>query len=226
MSHQGPLEFLAERFAEFLETACHTILYSRTLYPPRTFERIWRFGLRVWWCRARSVHEYIRETCHMLKDLLHKRLLREFALLVLDGDAEVVERFAFRATDCWGLSEIVRRDGGGRADLDASSLYAHFRAALGALEGVETVAEGRLRARGAIEQEEDVWSFQPVLHLTQKPSNSGPSGLPVGRHRAGGKREFSLIGGGGQRLFISCPFVDMHLGCSKLSDPLSIHQPL
>eukprot|EP00897_Mesotaenium_endlicherianum_P003073 jgi/Mesen1/2794/ME000170S01903 len=80
---------------DFLEVACHLILYVRGVYPPELFERRRHYEIPVQWARHPDLREYIHSATHRLQDWIQQGAVNKVAIVILDDKHCPVERFVF-----------------------------------------------------------------------------------------------------------------------------------
>lgn len=82
---------------DFLETAFHTVLYIRQVYPPVLFQQVRKYGCPVWQCRAEPVCEYLGRVISCIEEELEKGSIRRVMLVVREATPEAtpLERFVF-----------------------------------------------------------------------------------------------------------------------------------
>ncbi|KWU47452.1 DNA-binding protein [Rhodotorula sp. JG-1b] len=82
---------------DFLETAFHTVLYIRQVYPPVLFQQVRKYGCPVWQCRADPVCEYLGRVINCIEEELEKGSIRRVMLVVREATPEAtpLERFVF-----------------------------------------------------------------------------------------------------------------------------------
>eukprot|EP00903_Cladosiphon_okamuranus_P017527 g16142.t1 len=110
--HQGWDEAMVDILVEFLETAVHSLLHARRLYPPDIFERRRKYGVPVWMSRHPELNSYIYEVLLRTRSLMEHGVVRK-VLVCFFKEAEYVDQapvervaFAIRAEE----------DGGGSVD--------------------------------------------------------------------------------------------------------------
>ena len=65
-------ELLVEELMEFLESAIHSILYIRRIYPPSLFEKRTYQAVSVWQARHPEINAYIRRVLDNMKPMLEQ----------------------------------------------------------------------------------------------------------------------------------------------------------
>lgn len=77
--------------SEFLETALHSVLYLRGLYPAAVFRRRQKYTVPVQMAVHREVSAYVAGAVRALRPYLQQRLLREVSVVVLDAAGRPAE---------------------------------------------------------------------------------------------------------------------------------------
>jgi len=80
---------------EFLEVAVHGILYARDIYPRGSFELRKKYGIPVQICVHPGVRSYVDALLESLSQLLQRREVNTFCVLILNANQEPVEKFMF-----------------------------------------------------------------------------------------------------------------------------------
>ena len=136
----------AEVMLSFLETAVHTILYTRAVYPPELFEQRRQYNVPVRMARHPALRDYIASllTPEQLGHWLRRGLVEQLVLAILAPDGQPLERFVF---ELGGLLPAAPRQGGG-SDMEDLAGPARHRHGDDPAEGERLVAaaEGALRA--------------------------------------------------------------------------------
>ncbi|KAG4429735.1 hypothetical protein IFR05_014786 [Cadophora sp. M221] len=98
--YQEPLHLttplsLHQTLTSFLTVAIHTILYTRALYPPRTFLTTRAYNFPVHQSRHPAVCEWINSAIASIAVLLQKGSVKRIVVPIFSGEGEVMERFMF-----------------------------------------------------------------------------------------------------------------------------------
>ncbi|PVH68790.1 DNA-binding protein [Cadophora sp. DSE1049] len=86
---------LQQTLISFLTIAIHTILYTRALYPPRTFLTTRAYNFPVHQSRHPAVCEWINSAVASVGVLLQKGTVKRIVVPVFDEKGVVMERFIF-----------------------------------------------------------------------------------------------------------------------------------
>src|SRR4051794_33193182 len=80
----------------FLETAIHSVLFYRGVYPPAAFERRRAYGLGVYMSRHPGLNDTIAEALYAARAPMLRGEVEALTLAVMDGGGAPLERFRFR----------------------------------------------------------------------------------------------------------------------------------
>ncbi|XP_037091600.1 mitotic spindle assembly checkpoint protein MAD2B-like [Pollicipes pollicipes] len=95
---------------EFVETALHSILYLRKLYPEAIFRKRQKYKVPVQMSVHKEVNEYIASTLSSLRPYLQEQLLEELAIVVIDPGGRTFETVTIELAVLGGDAYTVRGD--------------------------------------------------------------------------------------------------------------------
>ena len=81
-------------YLEFVESAVHTLLYARGIYPKHIFEQRSKYGLSLWQCRHAEIDAYVRKVLSNSYQLLLAGVIGSYVVTVYDKDNSICEQIA------------------------------------------------------------------------------------------------------------------------------------
>lgn len=97
-------EKLLSHFYYFLETFIHSILYSRSIYPQNIFEKKKYFNIIVPQSRHPEINDYIKKVLKNSENLLKTNQLKNFLILIEDGNRNIIEDYVIKVEFLEGFS--------------------------------------------------------------------------------------------------------------------------
>lgn len=81
-------------YLEFVESAVHTLLHARGIYPKHIFEQRSKYGLSLWQCRHTEVDTYVRSVLSNSYQLLLAGVVGSYVVTVYGQDNNIYEQIA------------------------------------------------------------------------------------------------------------------------------------
>lgn len=78
---------------DFIEAFTHLVLYITNVYPNGYFEKKRKFNILLWHCTNGEVEKYIEEATEPIKNLLLKKKLYKYRILIKDSQEDILDIF-------------------------------------------------------------------------------------------------------------------------------------
>ncbi|KZV98873.1 DNA-binding protein [Exidia glandulosa HHB12029] len=126
---------LSRAIADFLETAIHTLLCIRGVYPDNLFVKRRRFDAVVSYARHPALREYIKHACNAIYEELLLGSINRVAVVITDGEA-TLERFVFDVRNMVAPSDDEGTIQGAPQRKALAQLFRGFMLKIGSVTGM------------------------------------------------------------------------------------------